>query len=316
MQIANEFNTNYGSQIIPSVSTLKKLKAQMTVNEGTCPKIYGWIADQFLNNAADSSSKAKQWTGHLMYDEMKLKEDVAWNSTTHELTGLVEGGKGSNVAHELYALVNSDDGISGEKEYEPAKSVQQYRFRSTCNHTVNGEFFYNNGSLTADEILSQLLQVISSFEMIGCKIFMILSDAGGNNSRLFSLLRKGKLLGETSWLTKNIVEFQHPVYPDRKIAMCFCSTHCLKNLRNALFSSLQSRARAFRDVDGEFFGWCHIIALYTYDAVFSKRNRTGLTIASVQPDRWNKMNVSLAKAPFKYEAVIEQIRYAAREFNW
>ena len=166
-------------QVLPSISTLKKLKAQMKVNEGTCPKLYGWLHDQFLDGDISGTSK-REWTGHLMFDKMKLKEDVAWNSSTHELTGLVDGGKDSSIASELKALLEGNESISGVKEYDVAKSVQQYRFRSTEGKTINGEFFYNNGSLTADEMLSQLLQVITSFELVGCKIFMVLADAGGN----------------------------------------------------------------------------------------------------------------------------------------
>ena len=69
---------------------------------------------------------------------------------------------------------------------------------------------------------------LTSFKLVGCKICMVIADAGGNNARLFNLLRKGGHPGDASWITPNIVDFQRPVFPGRKISIWFCSTHCLK----------------------------------------------------------------------------------------
>ena len=65
-----------------------------------------------------------------MFNEMILKKGTAWNS------GRVDGGKDSSIASEQKALLNGSESISGDKECDVAKSVQQYRFRSTEGKTI------------------------------------------------------------------------------------------------------------------------------------------------------------------------------------
>ena len=52
----------------------------------------------------------------------------------------------------------------------------------------NGDFYYNTGSLDANEIVRQFLDVIVSYELIGVKILGIVSDAGGGNESFFKTI--------------------------------------------------------------------------------------------------------------------------------
>ena len=67
--------------------------------------------------------------------------------------------------------------------------ANQWRFRSTKNLVHNADFFFNNGSLDGNELIRQMMLVVMAYEFIGVKIFGIVSDAGGGNTKMFKLLQ-------------------------------------------------------------------------------------------------------------------------------
>ena len=70
----------------------------------------------------------------------------------------------------------------------------------------------------------------------------LVSDAGGANSGLHKLLRKGKMIptptNSTAILSNEYVTFCHPCFLDMSVAFWFCSTHSLKSNRNQLMNSI------------------------------------------------------------------------------
>ena len=178
--------------------------------------------------------------------------------------------------------------INSEKEVRKvATYVNQWRFRSIFNETRRIEFFYNSGSLSGDELMKQLFNILSMMKLIEVRILGFVSDTGGNNARLNKLLRNDKEIGNILWLKP-------------MIATWLCSTHNLKSNMN----QLNERSRTFLDKDDTPFDFKPIINTHERDTKRSSK-LTKLTIASTIPDLWNKMNVSVAKVPFTYETVIE-----------
>ncbi len=329
-------------QVMPSISSLKKLKTSMTPNEGTFPRCYGWFYDEFF--AASLATEADRF-GHIICDEMKLKSDFYWNPSTHRCVGIAVDGEDIDKridlvkeARKLYTDCvwkrdaeettdtsgeNNEAATASPKEeipddtkssYSVSLSVNQFRFRSAANHTHTGEFFYNNGSLSGDELLRQIKQVIMGYEMIGVRIIGLSCDGGGNNARLFKLLRFGKSpKDDQCWLDDDLVSFPNPADPTRSIAMFHCTTHGLKNLRNALHSSQQSEHKqGTKDfsLHNTSFGWKTVIRSYQRD---KKRNSpdSALRSGSVYPDKWNKMDVALAKDPFRFDTLAELVLHLA-----
>ena len=72
-----------------------------------------------------------------------------------------------------------------KSEKQLAVYSNQWRFRSTMGSTHNGDFYYNCGSLDANEITRQFIDVLTSYELIGVKILGIVGDGGGGNERFF-----------------------------------------------------------------------------------------------------------------------------------
>jgi hypothetical protein len=146
--------------------------------------------------------------------------------------------------------------------------VNQFRFRSIDNRTHTGEFFFNNGSLSGDELLKQTKQVIFGYEMAEAKILGLALDGGGNNARLLKLLRNGKELDEgQSWLDEDQVSFANPADPTRQVAVFHCTTHNLKGSRNALLNSDSLSKKPSRDFrfGSVKFGWQTIRRTYSRD---------------------------------------------------
>ena len=77
-----------GLMVVPSASTLKRLKAKVAVSDGLCPEVFSWLGDAFVSRERSSHGE-KGLAGHLMCDEIKIKSGVAWNTATHEAVGLV-----------------------------------------------------------------------------------------------------------------------------------------------------------------------------------------------------------------------------------
>ncbi len=279
----------------------------MNTKDGICPRIYQWFFDEKIRHLP-----AKERIGQLMCDEMHLKAGVYWNTKSHRIVGFASDSMELNLCEEMKSLekaIDANGNLCDKNEFEKsdknAKKVNQWRFRSVKGIVHNGEYFYNSGSLSGDELIWQFIHVVCCYESVGVQIFGFESDAGGQNARLLHYLRCGKALGEESWLTENDVLIANPADPSRQIAIWYCATHQLKNMRNALHNSNVHGARNFTNA-GATMTWKVCEETYARDR---KRSSpiTSLTKAAIMPDSWNKMNVSTAKAPFTRKTITEMM---------
>ena len=94
-----------------------------------------------------------------------------------------------NTSNVYQQILNDSDKPSEELSKKSTVYVNQWRFRSTNNLVHNADFFFNNGSLDGNELIRQMIQVVMSYEFIGVKVFGIVSDAGGGNTKMFKLLQ-------------------------------------------------------------------------------------------------------------------------------
>ena len=121
---------------------------------------------------------------------------------------------------------------------EPVKKVLQYRYVPfhSKHHAFNCEYFFNDGKLSSNHMLTTLNHVIVALELNDFHVHLLVMDAGGSNKGLFSLLI-GKKLPRYGWLDGNFVVFENPYDHMRKIVIVFCATHGLKAIRNGMYNS-------------------------------------------------------------------------------
>ena len=105
------------------------------------------------------------------------------------------------------------------------------------------EFFLNDGSLSVNELIHQFFHVKYVLNNMGIRSIMLEMDAGGNNTRLGSLLRHKCKLDNKGWLggNQNLLSFKDPIVYHAEREMCTsvvpCATRNQKSLRNAFRSS-------------------------------------------------------------------------------
>ena len=192
---------------------------------------------------------------------------------------------------------------------QPAKSVNQWRQRSINGRQGNIEFWYNSGSLTGEALLQQFMQVVMRCEMVGQQIVGFVCDAGGNNAKLFTLLRNRMAVGEGGWVDIDVVRTVNPWDTKRFIYLFHCATHDLKNLRNALYASwTKGGARELLDATGIKIGKGIIVESHQRDVQREMNNEAPMSMitnSTVNLTKWSVMNVSEALRPTSEKALSE-----------
>ena len=93
---------------------------------------------------------------------------------------------------------------------------------------------FNTGSLDGDELVRQFIDVVTSYEMIGVKIYGMVSDGGGGNTNFFNMIADDKSL-QGKWISKEYLRALNLVDTTRYIYIWSCSLYSLKTLINTLF---------------------------------------------------------------------------------
>ena len=205
---------------------------------------------------------------------------------------------------------------------KPAVYVNQWRCVSIRAGKPEGwmcGFFFNDGSLTGDTILRQFDHVVMCCESINARIYGVVLDAGGGNSKFASRLRGNKRFSSTTtWLLEQLC-FTYNIYdPHRRIYVWFCLTHMLKAMRNQLLASQQGGSKFFLDEYGIPFGWQYIIKL---NALLKMRNtrelgeNVRLNDKSANPDGYRKMDVHLAKVIAEEKTLYYAMRLLCQELG-
>lgn len=137
-------------------------------------------------------SKGDSMLGELLFDEMKVVGEIYWNLKDDNLLGFASTAKDKLSLNEIMSEVVCLD--TGENEVQEDTSeeandihesvcyVNQFRFMTTTGKTHNGEFFYNAGSLSGDELVAQKMHVICCHETVGFQIHALVCDAGETTS--------------------------------------------------------------------------------------------------------------------------------------
>ena len=115
---------------------LNKKRQKLSVHESYYPNIYSTFYDVFVKKTnSPIGLNNEEVIGHLMCDEMKLKDNVFWNCQSNKMIGFTCGDNSLDLKIELRQFFKGDDekpdDINSEKEvYKEATYVNQWRFRS------------------------------------------------------------------------------------------------------------------------------------------------------------------------------------------
>ena len=149
----------------PSESYLKSLKSQQHVVGGFCTET---ILPQPIYRGTIVEY------GHVGCDDIHITKGVAVNVKNDEVAGFCKDFH--DLDKIMKNLLREEDINTFE---EPAVRAHQFFHRSTAGRIFNIVFFFNAGSLSGSVELDQLLLVIHSCELVGCRVMGFICDAAG-----------------------------------------------------------------------------------------------------------------------------------------
>ena len=116
----------------------------------------------------------------LIFDEIKIRCGVAYNASTGKEIGFTssKAAKSLKFVDEILSFIKeSNNGEETETSLEynedrAATYANVWRIRTYRNETWNVGYFYNDGYLDSDELLKQLLIILSSCEILNYFILL------------------------------------------------------------------------------------------------------------------------------------------------
>eukprot|EP00536_Pseudo-nitzschia_multiseries_P009562 jgi/Psemu1/23564/gm1.23564_g len=239
-------------------------------------------------------------------------------------TGFTASKNGTTLsfAEEILSIV--EDSLNGEEAtttsekdkdpyFEPATYVNVFRARTARNQTFNVAYFFNSGSLDADDVLRQLLHVIAALEFVDLKVMLQMSDAeGAGNTSALALLTSNKCNrfphGKPPVAS---VAYTNPLAPSRLIYAPFCSG--LKHSKNMLAYRLLVN-------EGKVISWKEVIALYHHlkencEYSMNVHELRGLRRSVAYPDQFTRQNVNDAKKVFEEETILYQCQWLTNKIG-
>ena len=269
-----------------------------------------------------------------MCDEMKTQANIWFNAKNDLTVGFASNEKHRiSLEEAVQKVVSYSDNDDGEDDnegdsdlpddeddsYESVSYVNQFCLRTTTGKRHNAEYFFNTGSLTGDDLIAQIMHVISCYEAVGVKIFGLILDAGGGNKSLYRLLTKRTIDKNKVWLDNDEISFLNPFDPTRRVYITFCAVHGLKAMRNNLLNSSMNSDATHNFFNGWNFGWEQVQLQHKRDSPgagkVAKAKATRINSVVAKPDKFTKMSVSHALIVFEFKTLMHEIHYIAQELG-
>jgi hypothetical protein len=185
--------------------------------------------------------------GQLMCDQMKLRSGFYANfqdcsatamaaslgmstlSLAEELQQLIEREeRESTAASEADSKKSPPDDASDDNNYTDAMYVNVFHLKTSNGLAHNAEYFFDVGSLSSDDLLGDLVWVITMCKIVGTQIHKTDCDAGGPNTGTVNSLHHEQNT-PIGWLPEECVSFKNMVFPDCWVRMMLCNVHNFKN---------------------------------------------------------------------------------------
>lgn len=170
--------------LLPSERTYQRAKKENKSRDGAqCVQVY-------LSNQL--SRCGENVHGYLIFDEMKLKGGVIFNSQTGEAVGMADDMLDlKSVLKRLFS--------DGGQEFKGAEKVNQWMYMTLGpnRRSFACGYFFNDGKLSGDTMLRQFDHVVTCCESTGAHVVGVTCDLGGPNGRFMQRLRDNKKFDET-----------------------------------------------------------------------------------------------------------------------
>uniref|UniRef100_A0A1X7TZ77 Uncharacterized protein n=2 Tax=Amphimedon queenslandica TaxID=400682 RepID=A0A1X7TZ77_AMPQE len=280
----NTYNVirDFGMLILPSQRTLRDYS-------NWCKQQLGYQSETFTQLLQDYRiSELNEAQKHiaLIFDEMKIREGLVFDSTEGNIIGYTDTGDINEKLKKFKAKLLGD--VKAESE------VVATHMLAIC---VQGIFFnlnypigqFSTTTISGQELYHIVWSAVRRLKEIGLEVVLVVADGIGNNRTFFKLHKEDYMKGGVVYTeTKNIYN------PSKYIWFMSDICHLIKTTRNCWENSSKKATRHLQ-INGRHILWKHLIDLYEWS-----REGSGLYVGNklklehVKLTSYSRMNVGLA----------------------
>ena len=180
---------------------------------------------EVIEDLAQKAEECKSQYVVLVFDEMKVKEDLVYNKHTGQLVGYVNLG---HVEQQLSQLENSNQSPG---EFNVATHVLAFMLRGLCTKLDYCIGHFATSKLSGEELFSMTWNVIEQAEGAGFKVMAITADGAAANRKFFKMHQDPT----GSNVTNGVVYKTNNIFAAEERSIYFMSDvpHLIKTARNS-----------------------------------------------------------------------------------
>ena len=265
--------TGVGILTLPSLRTLRDYKNYIRPTRGFNPAVLSELAKKTQNFLSHEKFVS------IIFDEMKIQEDLVWDKYTGELIGFVDlGDKEINIS----TLKNVR---------ELATHILVFLVKSIVNPLSFSLATFATTGITSFQLMPIFWKAVCYLESINLKVISATADGASPNRKFF---RMHKNLNMN--VCNDLVYRAHNIYSNEKRYIYFFSDapHLIKTSRNCLANSGSGRSSRYMWNNGLHILWSHITQLYYEDLECGLRLVNKLTSDHINLTPYSVMRVYLA----------------------
>ena len=265
--------TGSGILVLPSLRTLRDYKNYIRPRRGFNPDV---IND--LSKKTKEFSPAERFVT-ILFDEMKIQEDLVWDKHTGELIGFVDLGD----INTNYATLQDAQQL--------ATHVLVFLIKSIVNPLSFSLATFATTGATSYQIFPIFWKAVDLLENINLKVIAATADGASSNRKFFRMHKAldGDSQENVVYRTKNLFS------KDERYIYFFADVpHLMKTTRNCLSNSGSGRTTRFLWNDGLHILWSHISQFYFDDLDSGLKMLPKLTSDHFNLTPYSVMRVHLA----------------------
>ena len=265
--------TGTGILVLPSLRTLRDYKNYIRPTRGFNPAIVSELAEKTAN-----FSDIERYVT-ILFDEMKIQENLVWDKHTGELIGFVDLG---DINVNFATLKNVE---------KLATHVLVFLIKSVVNPLSYSFATFATDGITAFQIMPIFWQAVKYLEFINLKVIAATADGAAFNRKFFTMHKylMGDSDSEIIYRAKNIYTKEM-----RFIYFFADAPHLIKTVRNCLYNSGFGRATRYMWNNGFFILWSHISRIYNQGLESGLKLVEKLSSDHIKLTSYSVMRVNLA----------------------
>ena len=266
--------TGSGILVLPSLRTLRDYRNYIHPTRGFNPAVINDLKHKTVNFSGPERFVT------ILFDEMKIQEDLVWDKHSGELIGFVDLG---DITTNYATLKNVE---------ELATHILVFLVKSVVNPLSFSFASFATTGISSHQIMPIFWKAVCYLEQIELHVIAATADGASSNRRFF---RMHKFLQGDSKVEDVIYRAKNIHAKDNRYIYFFADVpHLIKTARNCLSNSGSGRATRYMWNSGFFLLWSHISQIYNEQLESGLKFVPKLTNDHINLTPYSVMRVNLA----------------------